>query len=83
MAEMTRVDLCAADDYETRELLVTVIAELGGWVEDLVHESALGVGLHRFQLPAGEVTVFVDAWAVDLAGPNDLVQQILAAMSER
>ncbi len=74
-----RIDLCASDDHETTSRLVKAIASVGGRVEG--EDEFMGVGLHRFLCPGGEVSVFVDAWSVDLAGPDELVRQILAALS--
>ena len=79
---MTRVDLCASDDHDTKDLLLTVIHEVGGTSEaEDWHEAGLGVGLHRFRVGADELTVFVDAWGVDLAGPEPLVRRVLVAMA--
>ncbi|MBP3960171.1 hypothetical protein J8F10_33510 [Gemmata sp. G18] len=74
-----RADICASDDYDTRERLADAIRALGG-----AHEGewdALGVGLHRFRFPEGELSVFIDAWFVDVAGPDELVQQVLQLIS--
>ncbi len=76
-----RADICSSDDYDTRDRLAAAIRTLGG-----VHESeweSLGVGLHRFHFPEGELSVFVDAWLVDVAGPDQLVQQVLQLISGR
>ena len=77
---MLRVDLCHSDDHDTIEQLAAVIAELGGRTDD---GDAVGVGpgLNRFRFGADEVTVFQDAWGVDLAGPEPLVRQILSRMA--
>jgi hypothetical protein len=73
-----RIDICASDDYATRERLLAALHEIGG-----AHEgdwSELGVGLHRFHCPGGELTLFIDAWYVDLEGPDELVRRVLAEM---
>ena len=75
-----RADICASDDYDTRDRLMAAIGELGGTPDD--HSEALGVGLHRFHLPGGELTVFADAWTVDIEGPDDLVRQVLQLISD-
>jgi hypothetical protein len=79
---MTRIDVCAREDYETTARLLEVIAALGGRGEGDADESALGTGLSRFRIGADEVTVFADAWGVDLAGPDGLVNEILAALKD-
>ncbi len=78
---MKRVDL-GENDSLTIVAVALAIEELGGET-NFDGEPYLGVGLHRFRFPTGEVTVFVDAWSVDLAGPDELVDAILAAMADR
>lgn len=75
-----RADICASDDYATRDRLVSAIEALGGANEG--DGEALGVGLHRFRFPTGELTVFIDAWCVDLDGPDELVRQVLQLISD-
>ena len=75
-----RADVCASDDYATRDRLLASIRELGGAPDG--DSDALGVGLHRFRFPGGELSVFVDAWLVDIAGPDALVQQVLQLISD-
>jgi len=79
---IARVDVCAAEDFETQERLQVVLRELGVVADDTWHdERGFGVGLTRFRSGSRELTVFKDAWVVDLAGPQDLVNRVLAAMS--
>jgi hypothetical protein len=75
---MKRVDICASDDFETIALLTGAIRELGGRAEG--GDGSVGVGLHRYRFPEGELTVFVDSWSVDIAGPGAVVDRVLAAM---
>lgn len=74
-----RADICASDDYAARDRLVGALIALGGQHEG--DGEALGVGLHRFRLPTGALTVFIDAWCVDLDGPDELVRQVLQLIS--
>ena len=76
-----RVDICSSDDYEIIARLLTGIGNLGGRTDG--DEGGIGVGLHRFHFPTGEVSVFVDAWSVDLAGPDELVNRLLQALSSQ
>lgn len=76
---MKRSDICAADDHEAITRLLNAIGQLGGHFDG--EDASLGVGLHRFPLPGGELTVFVDAWAVDVAGPDHLVDRVLAILA--
>lgn len=80
---VTRADVCAADDYECLDRLRAALAELGGVADDNWHDTPLGVGLTRFRFGERELTVFKDAWLVDIAGPADIVDDILAALSGR
>ncbi|MFM8272833.1 MAG: hypothetical protein ACKODX_10930 [Gemmata sp.] len=77
-----RTDICASDDYDARERLLAALAEVGGASEG-DRESALGVGLNRFTVGPEALTVFVDAWTVDLEGPDELVRQVLQLISTR
>ena len=75
---MKRADICASDDHEAVASLLQAIQDLGGVSDG--GDDALGVGLHRFVFPAGELSVFQDAWTVDIAGPDDLVDWVLEKM---
>jgi hypothetical protein len=75
-----RADICASDDYETRERLLNALAEIGA-PSEADAESSLGVGLHRFRVGFETLTVFIDAWQVDIEGPDELVQQVLQLIS--
>ena len=75
-----RADICASDDYDTRDRLLAALGELGGAPDG--DSEALGVGLHRFRFPAGELSVFIDAWSVDIEGPDALVRQVLQLISD-
>jgi hypothetical protein len=83
MEDVTRVDICSSDDEAAIGRFEAVLAELGGVADDNWHDSPLGVGLQRYRFGAELVTVFQDAWVVDVAGPEALVQQILAAFAGR
>jgi hypothetical protein len=80
---MTRTDICASDDHETIARLQAIIAELGGVADDNWHDSPIGTGLTRFRFGDRELTVFKDAWVVDVAGPEALVNDIVAALASR
>jgi hypothetical protein len=78
---MTRVDICDREDHETAARLLEVICELGGHGTEDADELAVGTGLQRFRVGADELTVFADAWGVDLAGPDELVRRVLAGLA--
>ncbi len=75
-----RADICASDDYDTRERLLAALAAVGAAREG--EWDALGVGLHHFRVGADTLSVFIDAWAVDLEGPDQLVRQVLQLISD-
>ena len=70
-----RTDICASDDYETRERLLIALGEVGASSEG--DWESFGVGLHRFRIGFDVLTVFIDAWTVDLEGPDKLVQRVI------
>ena len=78
---MTRVDLCHSDDEDTKARLLEVIAELGGRSAGDADDAGLGAGVNRFRVGGDELTVYVDAWGVDVAGSDALVKRVLAAMA--
>jgi len=75
-----RADICASDDYNTRERLLQALSEIGAAPEG--DGESLDVGLHRFRVGFETLTVFIDAWTVDLEGPDALVQQVLQLISD-
>lgn len=77
---MMRVDICSNDDFDTVARLQIALAAVGLVADDTWHDSPLGTGLTRFRKGTAEVTVFRDAWVVDLAGPEQLVQEVLRAL---
>jgi len=79
-----RVDVCPNDDYDTVAALLAALAAVGATADDpdFADDGALGVGLHRFRTAAGDVlTVYADAWGVDLEGPDALVNRVLATLA--
>jgi hypothetical protein len=81
-----RVDVCTTEDEDTKAALLAALAAVGAvYDEDDPRDSsdvALGVGLHRFRTARGEaLTVFADAWGVDLDGPDELVNRVLAILA--
>jgi len=81
MLDTIRIDLCHSEDDDTKCRLLEVIAALGGRCDDDRHDPPIGAGLQRFRVGAAELTVYADAWGVDLAGPEPLVRRVLAAMA--
>ena len=80
---MTRPDICSADDLDTQERLQTFLRDLGFVADDTWHDDPLfGLGLTRYRLGEQELTVFKDAWIVDVAGPEELVARLLRLLGE-
>jgi hypothetical protein len=78
-----RVDVCGTDEPDSVAALLVAIAAVGAVPEDADFdaESPLGVGLHAFRTPGGDrLTVYADAWGVDLEGPDALVRQVTEHM---
>jgi hypothetical protein len=78
---VTRIDVCASDDFDTIARLQAVLGELGWVADDTWHDSPLGVGLTRFRRGADELTVYRDAWVVDLAASEAAVNQVAERLS--
>jgi hypothetical protein len=79
---MLRADICAADDFDTQAKLAEVLRDLGFLADDTWHDDpTFGVGLTRYRLGGEELTVFKDAWVVDVAGPDELVNAVLRALA--
>lgn len=77
---MIRVDVCASDDFDAIARLQAALVAVGVLADDTWHDTPLGTGLTRFRKGNAELTVFRDAWVVDLAGPEGLVNEVLRAM---
>jgi hypothetical protein len=79
------VDICANDDHDTTAALLEALAAVGAQYEAPdsydSSESPLGVGLHRFRVGSKLLSVFVDAWGIDLEGPDELVNKVLAILA--
>jgi hypothetical protein len=75
-----RVDICTSDDFDTISRLQAALVAVGVVADDTWHDSPLGTGLTRFRKGDAELTVYKDAWIVDLAGPESLVNEVLRAM---
>jgi len=79
---VTRAEICSSDDCDAIDRLQAVLAELGVLADDTWHDTPIGTGLTRYRRGADELTVFRDAWIVDVAGPDDLVRLILERLGQ-
>jgi hypothetical protein len=79
-----RTDICAREDDTTQASLLEALAAVGAMPEDdSPLEIPLSTGLHRFRVGFETLTVFVDAWLVDLEGPDEPVKRVIERMSGR
>ena len=79
-----RVDICTTEDEDTKAALLAALGEVGALPEDadFPPDAVLGLGLHKFRTAGGEpLTVYADAWGVDLEGPDDLVNRVVAILA--
>jgi hypothetical protein len=75
---MIREDVCRADDYDTQERLIGVLRSMAFVADDTWHdEPSFGLGVSRYQKEGIELTVFRDAWMVDIAGAAEIVNEVL------
>ena len=51
------------------------LRRLGAQLDD--KSWAMGVDLYRLRIGDQELSVFSDAWSLDIEGPDDLVQRVL------
>lgn len=79
---MTRAEICASDDFEAIDRLQAALRELGIVADDTWHDTPIGTGLTRYRRGGDEVTVFRDAWIVDLVGPDELVKNVLQRLGQ-
>jgi hypothetical protein len=77
-----RTDICPREDEATQAALLEALAAVGARPEDdSPLEVPFSTGLHRFRAGFETLTVFVDAWLVDLEGPDDLVRRVLQQLA--
>jgi hypothetical protein len=76
-----RTDICPREDLATQTALLEALAAVGASAEaDSALEVPFPTGLSRFRVGFEVLTVFADAWLVDLEGPDELVQRVLAEL---
>ena len=75
---MIREDVCRAEDFATQERLIDVLSRLAFVADDAWHdEPSFGLGVSRYRKEDIELTVFRDTWMVDIAGPSEIVNEVL------
>jgi hypothetical protein len=76
-----QADICVREDFAAQTALLEAFARIGAYPDDDFElEVPLPTGLLRFRAGTEFLTVLVDAWGVDLEGPDALVRRVLAEM---
>ena len=70
-----RADICDADDAASVERFRAALTRLG--TASAGKDWALGVEVYRLRIGDDELTIFSDAWSIDVEGPDPLVQRLL------
>jgi hypothetical protein len=78
---MHRAEICAANDFDMMDRFLKALCECGFQTDSHHEDASLGVGLSHFHRASEELTVYRDAWVVDLAGPEVLVNEVLACIT--
>jgi hypothetical protein len=68
-------DICDPDDEAAVERFRATLKSLGATLKK--KDWAIGVDTCDLQIGAQSITVFSDAWSIDIKGPDDLVQRIV------
>lgn len=76
-----RTDICAREDLEAQTALLVALGAVGASPDDDLPDVPLPTGLLRFRAGHAVLTVFTDAWGVDLEGPDELVKRVMAEMA--
>ena len=76
-----RTDICAREDLDAQTALLEALGSVGAAPEDDLPDVPLPTGLLRFRAGHEVLTVFSDAWGVDLEGPDDLVNRVLERLA--
>jgi hypothetical protein len=76
-----RTDICAREDLEVQSALLQALAAVGASPEDDLPDVPLPTGVLRFRAGHEVLTVFSDAWGVDLEGPEELVKRVMTEMA--
>lgn len=70
-----RADICRSDDGAALERFRETLRRLGAQVEG--KGWAIGVDHHRLQIAGEHLSIFSDAWEVDIEGPDELVERVV------
>jgi hypothetical protein len=73
-----RADICEPNDAAAVARFMMALHALGA-VSLKSHHSALRVDLHRFLIGTDELSVFTDSWSIDIEGPAEIVERLIAS----
>ena len=73
-------DICDSDDQAAVDRFKATLIRLGAKLMDKTW--AIGVDAFKFEMDGEVVTVFSDAWSVDIEGSDALVDKILRTFRE-
>lgn len=71
-----RADICDGNDEPSVTRFRETLRRLGAKISE--DGWAIGVTMYRVQIGKELLTVFSDTWSLDIEGPDDLVQKVLA-----
>lgn len=75
-----RSDICDAADARAIEKFKETLRLLGANLND--EYRAIGVSAYKFKIGEQELTVFSDAWSMDIEGPEPLVKSVVAEFQD-
>ena len=70
-----RADICDVGDAASIERFRAALKRLGANID--ARDWALGVDVYRLRIGDDELTIFSDAWSIDVEGPDALVHALL------
>ena len=72
---LMRADICEPANDEAVEQFRCTLRRLGAELSE--KRWALGVDIYRLMIGSQELTIFSDAWSIDIEGPESLVERVL------
>jgi hypothetical protein len=68
-------DICETNDEAAVARFRNALRRLGAQFDD--KDWAVGVDHYRLTIGGDQLSVFSDAWSLDIEGPDDLVRRVL------
>jgi hypothetical protein len=76
-----RADICEPIDELSVERFKATLRQLGA--TSFEKSWAIGVDILELQIGQDVLTVYLDAWSIDIEGPEHLVQQVMQVLGKR